>query len=142
MPIARADNSNILTICVRHDAYAMDIEYFGEYDGCHVAFVNSGLFAYADSVLETDVAGYTFWYPCIRELDVYKYGEYASLSDAYEAGWLSDEAVGRRWDYYTNGIYEVPKTGDAVQLPAAMLLFSIAGLCLLTWRRYINSRYF
>ena len=128
-------SSHILTICVRHDAYGLDIEYFGEYDGCHVAFVNSGLYAYADMISEIEVAGYTFWYPCIREMDVYKDGEYASLSDAYELGWLSDKVVGRLWNYYTNGIYEVPKTGDGFLLPGRILLFSGAGLMLLHRRR-------
>ena len=126
---------NILSICVNHDAYIMDVEYFGEYDGCHVAFINSGLYAYATEATEIDIAGYTFWYPYIRELDVYKDGEFKRLSEAYKAGWLTDESVALLWNYYTNGLYEAPKTGDPFGMVLVMLLFSGAGLAALTFRR-------
>lgn len=126
---------NILSLCVNHDAYIMDVEYFGEYDGCHAAFVNSGLYMYATEETEIDIAGYTFWYPCIRELDVYKDGEFKRLSEAYKAGWLTDESVGLLWNYYTNGTYEAPKTGDQFGMAMVMLLFSGAGLAVLTFRR-------
>lgn len=126
---------NILSICVKHVAYIMDVEYFGEYDGCHVAFINSGLYAYAATSTDVNVGGYTFHYSCLRELDVYKDGEFKRLSEAYKAGWLTDESVALLWNYYTNGLHEAPKTGDRILLPAVMLLFSGISLAVLTVHR-------
>lgn len=111
--LAEAYAGGILTqydigkISMCHNFYVPEIEYYGEYDGCHVGFVKSGCLTYA-AVLTTDrIAGKEFQYPDTQTLEVYKDGKLLTLTAAYDAGWLSDEAVARLWNYYTNGIYEV-----------------------------------
>ena len=126
------------------DQYAKDgcqaeeltLRYFGEYDGCHVAFIDGGPFDYTPMEAQDMVGGFPFDYVNGQKLEVYKDGQFLTLTKAFEAGWLSEETVGRLWNYYTNGIYELPKTGDAVLLPALwMLLSSAAALPLLLKRR-------
>ena len=112
-----------------------DEEYYGEYDGCHVAFIYGGPFNYPAEEMLYTIGGYTFRYPDHHQLDVYKDGQMMNLEKAYEAGWLSDAAVARLWNYYTNGVYENPNTGDGVWMPVALLMASGAALLMIISRK-------
>ena len=79
----------------------LSLRYYGEYDGCHVAFVDT-----PDDVpaveREDEIAGFTFHYNNYQRLNVYKDGQILTLTDAYAAGWLSDDAIAQLHSAYTN----------------------------------------
>lgn len=101
------------------EVYELQIEYYGEYDGCYVGFIYGGPDGYPDAELTVTLAGVAFVFPDYQQLLVCKDGQALNLDKAYEAEWLSDEAVQQLWNYYTNGIYdENPDTGDGRVLPA------------------------
>lgn len=114
----------------------LKIEYYGEYDGCHVGFVVDTDSSYADAETVETVAGCDFVYPYVTTLYVYRDGQLQKLADAFASGWLSAEAVQRLWNYYANGVYESnPQTGDASVLPLVMLTLSAAALPAVISRR-------
>lgn len=76
--------------CLMED---LSVRYYGEYDGCHVAFIDGGPYDYRTVLTEDVIAGYTFTYNNSHKLDVYRDGEILTLAEAYEAGWLTEEAV-------------------------------------------------
>ena len=55
---------------------------------------------YSDMSLEIDIAGYHFVFSQWREMDVYRNGEFTTLSMAYEKGWLTDEGLAKLLAYY------------------------------------------
>ena len=70
----------------------LEIESYGTYDGCTVAFIH-GPFIYLQALMEERVGHYTFYYDDSQRLWAYKDGEYKSMPDAYAAGWLNEKAV-------------------------------------------------
>ena len=68
-------------------------EYFGTYNGCSVMFIDTPWWGYMDSFWSEEVAGYTFGYGSSQTLDVYRNGEFVSLKEAYEKGWLSKKDI-------------------------------------------------
>lgn len=81
---------------VEEDDYSIEnlsIAHYGEYDGCQVVFVN-GYFMYLQALSGETVAGYNFRYSSSQKLLAYKDGTYQYLQEAYDDGWLSDEAIG------------------------------------------------
>lgn len=114
----------------------LTLEYFGEYDGCHVAFVN-GPFGHPSDEDTEWIAGYEFAYSSGQRLRVYRDGSILSLKGAYNERWLSDESIGRLWNCYTNGVYEPnPKTGDLIT-PVVLTMLCAAG-CLWYIRRKVG----
>lgn len=84
-----------------YDVADLSLRYYGEYDGCHVAFVDT-----PDGVpaveREDEIAGFTFHYNNYQRLNVYKDGQILTLTDAYAVGWLSDDAIAQLHSAYTN----------------------------------------
>ena len=110
----------------------MKVRYLGYYDDCYVGFVDCPMFDYAAVETVVTVGGFDFVYPNAQQLLVCRDGEIIDLSDAYEAGWLSDSAVARLWNYYTNGVYEGnPNTDDGVWSLVTLLMSSGAALMML-----------
>ena len=70
----------------------LEIDSYGTYNGCTVAYIN-GPFMYMTVLGGETVGEYVFKYPDSQRLKAYKNGEYKSMRDAYEAGWLNDHAV-------------------------------------------------
>lgn len=117
-------------------AISMRIEYYGEYDGCHIGFINGGPSDYAQAECTITIAGMDFWFPDSQPLMVYRDGQMVELQSAYDMGWLSDREVERLWNYYTNGIYEDnPHTGDGILMPVVLLMTSSTGLCVFCFRK-------
>ncbi len=80
----------------RYDSSIEDItisEYFGTYNGCSVMFIDTPWWCYMDICWSEEIAGYTFGYGSSRTLDVYRNGEFVSLKEAYEKGWLSKKDI-------------------------------------------------
>ena len=126
-------DSDIASIANLSGASVMQVEYYGQYDGCYVGFIRNSFFGYPEAELTVRVAGLDFFYSDYQQLTVCKDGQALDLDEAYEAGWLSDEEVQRLWNYYTNDIYEEnpngiydenPDTGDGILVPVAMLVTS------------------
>lgn len=111
----------------------LSVRYYGEYDGMYVVFIDKPS-GYDTVVTEETVAGYTFVYPTTQRLLVYNGSGLRYVSEAFELGWLSEDAVGRLYDYYTNGVY-VPDTGDTLLLPSVILLLSGTALAVLVLRK-------
>lgn len=90
-------NETELTI---DDVYIRD--YFGMYNECQVMLL-SGI--YPDAIYEINIAGYDFIFSQLREMDVYRNGEFTTLSTAYENGWISKDDV-RDIHYYYSSAYK------------------------------------
>ena len=113
----------------------LTVRFFGEYEGVYIVFVDGGRDYTPTETLE-NIGGYQFQYPTTQVLLAYNPEETAGslrpLSQAYEAGWLSDSAVARLWNYYTNGVYEGnPNTDDGVWSLVTLLMSSGAALMML-----------
>lgn len=127
---------DIQNIAILHDCYDLEVEYYGEYDGCHIGFINGGPSDYAQAECTITIAGMDFWFPDYQPLMVYRDGQMVELQSAYDMGWLSDREVERLWNYYTNGIYEDnPHTGDGILMPVVLLMTSSTGLCVFSFRK-------
>lgn len=70
----------------------LSIIYYGDYDGAHVAFIN-GIFIYTQAMTSEKVGNLTFHYNTGQKLLLYYEGELMYLTQAYERGILSDDAV-------------------------------------------------
>lgn len=119
------------------DDYApeeLSLRYYGQYDGCHVAFVD-GPFDFPSVEWSEVVAGYEFSYSSGQRLWVLRDKEIESLTGAYEAGWLSEDAVDQLYSDYSSAAN--PKTGDGISRPLAILMVSVLGLSALVWRKRI-----
>ncbi len=78
-------------------------EYYGTYNNCSIMFVDGigkGYLTWCESEI---IAGYEFWYSSSQKLDVYRNGEFATLKQAYEKGWLTKKDI-RDIYYYYNAI--------------------------------------
>lgn len=73
-------------------AGGLSVDYLGAYHDCHVAFFD-GPFFYTTAVVEQQIGEITFVYPDSQKLQVYRNGIVLELSEAYEAGWVSDEML-------------------------------------------------
>lgn len=72
----------------------LSVDYFGEYEGCHVGYIG-GFFAYTTALEYEEIGSVKFCFPSSDRPWVYRDGKLMQLSAAYEAGWLSDEAIGQ-----------------------------------------------
>lgn len=82
---------------VTEDGWTTDdlsVIYYGDYDGAHVAFINGILF-YTQAMTSEKVGKLTFHYRTGQRLLLYYEGELMYLTEAYEKGILSDEAVAK-----------------------------------------------
>lgn len=77
----------------------LTVIYYGEYDGAHVGFIN-GIFHYTQAFTSEKVGKITFQYATGQKLLVYHDGTLMGLSEAYEQGILSDEAVVKLYQAY------------------------------------------
>lgn len=87
---------------VTEDGYTEDnliVEYYGSYDGIPVAFIH-GIFGYPTVIEEETIAGLTFRYSSEQRLLVCKHGDLLELKEAFEKGWLSEDALKQLLDYY------------------------------------------
>lgn len=73
-------------------AEELSIESYGAYNGCTVAFMH-GPFGYPAVLTSEEVGPYVFRYSNTNTLVVFKDGKCKSLPEAYDAGWLDDDAV-------------------------------------------------
>ena len=77
---------------------------YGTCDGCTVGYFgsnNGGLF-----VIDGEKVGsFYFRYPSSTKMLAYKDGVFKSMSEAYELGWLDDEAVANIYDNFINDCY-------------------------------------
>ncbi len=76
--------------------------YFGTYNGCVVAYMRSPAL-YDDALTDLVVGSYTFVLPGegpVPLIVAYKEGTFMGLREAFEAGWLTEEAVGAVWEMY------------------------------------------
>ncbi len=65
--------------------------YFGTYNNCAVMILDSPFSVYFQAQTFNEIGGYVFAYPVMRSTAVYRNGEFVTLEQAYEKGWLSDE---------------------------------------------------
>lgn len=65
--------------------------YFGTYNNCAVMILDSPFIVYFQAQTFNEIGGYIFAYPVMRSTAVYRNGEFVTLEQAYEKGWLSDE---------------------------------------------------
>lgn len=65
--------------------------YFGIYNNCAVMILDSPFTVYFQTITFNEIAGYVFAYPQMRSTAVYRNGEFVTLEQAYEKGWLNDE---------------------------------------------------
>lgn len=129
-------DGDIQRIAYYSEASNMNIEYYGEYDGCYVGFIDVPGKGYAEVALTVTIAGVDFSFSDTHQLTVCKDGVAKNLDKAYEAGWLSDGEVQRLWNAYTNGIFdENPDTSDSVWMPMALLVTSGAAMALVIGRK-------
>lgn len=82
------------------DEATLRLEYYGEYCGAYVYFVDCNLWEYPGIEMTDDVAGLEFYYTSGQKLEVFKDGQVLKLADAYEAGWLTAESVAALHAYY------------------------------------------
>lgn len=75
-----------------YDTEEISVDYLGAYQDCHVAYFH-GPFGITQAVVEQQIGKITFVYPDGQKLHVYRDGEVLELSEAYEAGWVSDEIL-------------------------------------------------
>lgn len=68
-------------------------EYFGTYNDCAIMFIDNPMWCYTCEFWSEEIAGYTFGYGSSQTLDVYRNGEFVSLKEAYEKGWLSKKDI-------------------------------------------------
>ena len=68
------------------------IDSFGTYNGCTVCYIN-GVFGYAQAFMDEKVGAYTFQYSTGQTLLAHKDGQLKIMPEAYELGWLDDDAV-------------------------------------------------
>ena len=73
--------------------YVSISQYCGTYHDCIVMFVGFKDDAYTDTMIQEKVAGYTLSYPSGQTLDVYRKGQFFSVSEAYKRGWLTKDDV-------------------------------------------------
>ena len=66
--------------------------YYGEYNGGSVV-VMIGTGAYSDALWGEAVACYTFHYNNVCTISVLRDGEFESLEQAYELGWLTEQDI-------------------------------------------------
>lgn len=105
-PVLTSDVEDLIKsafIAASSEEYGKDelrVEYYGEYEGAYIAFVdgpwdNNGMDG------SEIVAGVEFRYrSSSRKLKVYKDGEKLSLQEALDAGWLSETSIHELWGYY------------------------------------------
>ena len=86
-----------------HDCKAKDVkvEYYGEFEDCHVGMVYGPGVYYAQAVLEEQVGDTVFRYSQQHSLSVCRDGKLMGLKEAYEAGWLSQETVDQIYAAWT-----------------------------------------
>ena len=100
----------------------------GEYDGMYFCKI-SDFWNFDPNEREeytfVTVGGLTFNKPGYRRIVIYSHGEILKLSEAWDAGWLSEAVLKQmHYDYYNGGPEVLPCTGDTTQilLVIAMLL--------------------
>ena len=65
---------------------------YGTYDGCFVGYI-FGPFGTTAAHSYERVGTFTFRYPSGQHMQAYKNGTWMSMADAYDNGWLDDDAV-------------------------------------------------
>ena len=77
------------------DTETVDLRhYYGEYTGGSIAvMIGSG--AYLEAFGGESVAGYTFYYNNVCTISILCDGEFKSLNQAYELGWLTQQDVAK-----------------------------------------------
>ena len=78
----------------------INIQYLGEYDGTHTAFITTVFSDYPSMEDEEEIGGLIFRYSNGNRIMVYREGEYTRLASAYEKGWLTDEGLAKLLAYY------------------------------------------
>jgi len=78
----------------------INIQYLGEYDGTHIAFITTVFSEYPSMEDEEEIGGLIFRYSNGNRIMVYREGEYTPLASAYEKGWLTDEGLAKLLAYY------------------------------------------
>lgn len=82
--------------------------YYGTFNGCSIMFVdsvcNGGFLTWCESEI---IAGYEFWYSSSQKLDVHRNGEFATLKQAYQKGWLTKKDIRDIYYYYNTSRYTI-----------------------------------
>ena len=96
-PVLRVEKMKMVYIeqfCKNYEVqpHELEIELYGTYSGCTVAYIH-GPFGYLAWIEYERVGNYTFTYSSSQKLKAYKDGNYLSLKDAYDAGWLDNDDV-------------------------------------------------
>lgn len=76
------------------------VDYLGCYDDVHVGFINGGL-NYTAALEEDEIGGFVFHYTSGQKLQAFRGYELLELSEAYEAGWFSEEAFAQLHSDYS-----------------------------------------
>lgn len=80
------------------EANDISVEYLGCFEEAHVGLL--GGIVISPAFEDDEIGGLMFSYPDSGKLQVYLDGEIKELSEAYNAGWLSDEALEDIWEKY------------------------------------------
>ena len=106
MPVITAEAEDMIKtayIASTQEEYQKDelrLEYYGEYEGVHIAFVD-GPWDYSGLNGSEVVAGVEFIYSSrSRTPKAFKDGEMLPLQEALDAGWLSEAAIHELWELY------------------------------------------
>lgn len=84
------------------------VEYLGCFEDVHVGMMG-GLIAVSPAGGEEDIGEYEFRYFDSRRLQAYRNGKIQDLSEAYKAGWVSDDSITQIYAEYIDmypGLYE------------------------------------
>ena len=85
------------------------IDSYGTYSGCTVGYIESPISGYLQAFFSEKVGQYTFQYPTSRMMTAYKDGQIKTMKDAYDLGWLDDDAVKQIYEKHRqeySGVYD------------------------------------
>lgn len=82
-------------------------EYYGTYNDCSIMFVDGIARGYMTWCETEIIAGYEFWYSSSQKFDVYRNGEFDTLKQAYQKGWLTKKDIRDIYYYYNTSRYTI-----------------------------------
>ena len=87
-------------------------EYFGTYQECVVMIMGNPFGGYFTTVTVNEIGGYKFSYPVRKATAVYRNGEFVTLEQAYERGWLSYSNLRDIYHYHTTQYFNFEHVED------------------------------
>ena len=73
------------------DKSKIDYRCYGQFDGTHVMVIQPQDYALSPAINHVAVDGVDFYFRAMISFDVYRYGEFYTLQEAFDNGWLSHD---------------------------------------------------